>query len=328
MLDALNFVKGAVAKKDYVPELTHFQIKDGRVTGFNGQMTLSSPIDLDIEANPKALPFVKAVNACKTQITLHITPSGRLAIRSGKFRKYIDCLPDDNELITFHTPESDIADPSIDVTEIEVGEQFLNALKMSQPFQGQDASRPWAHGVMFRGMSAFTTNNICMVEYWHGQDFPVPINIPKNAVAELLRIKQTPERVQVTKNSITFHFEGERWLRTLLLADDWPDITPIFSAPAEPVDIPETLFETLEQIKPFLEDGGKVYFEDGAISTSPEPEAGTIIDTDGIKGGPCFHHSQVSLLQDIAEKIDFSTYPKPCRFTGENLRGVIMGMLR
>jgi hypothetical protein len=31
MLDALKFVKGAVAKKDFVPELTHFRITGGRV---------------------------------------------------------------------------------------------------------------------------------------------------------------------------------------------------------------------------------------------------------------------------------------------------------
>ncbi len=318
MLDALNFVKGAVAKKDYVPELTHFQIKDGRVTGFNGQMTLSSPIDLDIEANPKALPFVKAVNACKSQIALHITGAGRLAIRSGKFRRYVDCLPDDG-LMTFHEPEGE---------DMEVGDKFLVALKASSPFQGQDASRPWAHGVMFRGQSAYATNNICMMEYWHGCQFPVPINIPKNAVAELLRIKQQPTRVQMTTSSVTFHFEGERWLRTLLLADNWPDVTPILASGAQPKNIPEGFFDVLDELKPFLEDGGRVYFEDGMISTAEHEETGTIIDIDGINEGPCFHHSQLCILNGIADKIDFTTYPKPCKFTGENVRGVILGMRR
>ncbi len=44
MLSALKFVKGAVSTKDYVPALTHFQIKGGRVTGYNGKLSLSSPI--------------------------------------------------------------------------------------------------------------------------------------------------------------------------------------------------------------------------------------------------------------------------------------------
>ena len=64
MLEVLKFVKGAVGKKDYVPALTHFQIADGRITGFNGKISLSSPIALDLECCPKAIPFVKAIEAC------------------------------------------------------------------------------------------------------------------------------------------------------------------------------------------------------------------------------------------------------------------------
>ena len=43
MIDAVKFVQGAVAKKDYVAELTHFLIQDNRITGYNGIMGLSSP---------------------------------------------------------------------------------------------------------------------------------------------------------------------------------------------------------------------------------------------------------------------------------------------
>ena len=317
MLDALNFVKGAVAKKDYVPELSHFQIKHGRVTGFNGQMTLSSPIDLDIQANPKAMPFVKAVNACHEQIAIHITKAGRLAIKSGKFKAYIECLPDDG-IVEFGAPDGE---------DITVGENFVAALKTLGPFQGQDASRPWAHGIMFKGQSAYATNNICMVEYWHGHQFPFAVNIPKNAIVELLRIKQDPIRVQLTERSVTFHFEGDRWLRTVLLADNWPDIAGrIFDKPADPQPVPDEVFETLDELKPFLDDTARVFFKDGVISTSEHDETGSSVDTAGIVHGPCFHHSQLVLLRECAEKIDFTSYPAPCKFTGDRVRGVVLGM--
>src|SRR5690606_31461165 len=92
MLDALKFVQGAVARRDFVPALTHFQIRDGYIRGFNGKIALCAPIDLDLDATPKAAPFIKAIEACRDTVELSLTPNGRLAIRSGSFKAYIDCL--------------------------------------------------------------------------------------------------------------------------------------------------------------------------------------------------------------------------------------------
>ena len=44
MLESLKFVKGAVSRKDHVPALTHFQIKNGFVKGHNGTLTLCAPM--------------------------------------------------------------------------------------------------------------------------------------------------------------------------------------------------------------------------------------------------------------------------------------------
>lgn len=316
MKEALHFVKGAIARKDFIPELTHFNISDGRIVGYNGDMALSSPIGVDIRAKPHAQTFIKAVNSASDEVALSLTKAGRLSLKSGKFRALIDCLPDTAD--RFIIPEGQVVD---------LGENFIDCIKSLSPFMGIDASRPWATGIMLRSGSALATNNICLVEYWHGNILPFSINIPKPAIAELLRIGENPVKVQLSQNSISFHFSGDRWLRTQLLAINWPDqVNGILECEGSPTDIPEGIFEALETLKPFTDDSSRVFFTGTGIATSFEPEAATTVDVEGLHPGCCFHHSMLSLLGGTATKIDFAAYPKPCKFLGDKMRGVIVGL--
>ena len=316
MKEALNFVKGAIARKDFVPELTHFNIQDGRIVGFNGDMAISSPIGVDIRAKPHAQTFIKAVNSAQEEVALSLTKSGRLSLKSGKFRALIDCLPGDES--RFIVPEGQV---------IDLGPNFLDCIKALARFQGIDASRPWSSGILLRSGSALATNNICLVEYWHGNTLPFPVNIPRAAIAELMRINENPEKVQATSNSISFHFSGARWIRTQLLVGEWPEaVDRIFEGDGLSTPINEELFEALETLKPFTDDNSRVFFTDKGIATSHEPEIATTVDIAGLPQGACFHHAMLSLLDGVATKIDFTTYPKPCKFQGDKLRGVIVGL--
>src|SRR6266478_2176594 len=162
MLEILKFIQGAVSKKDYVPALQHFRIKDGTIQGFNGAIALSSPINLNLCCNPLAVPFIKAIQTCRDTVQLHLTQSKRLAIKSGSFVAFIECLPDDKDFPTI-VPEGD--DISID------GELLVSNLKILAPFIAEDASRIWARGILFRGTSAYATNNVILVEKWLGSNF-------------------------------------------------------------------------------------------------------------------------------------------------------------
>ena len=75
------------------------------------------------------------------------------------------------------------------------------------PFIAEDASRPWARGVLFDSQFARATNNIVIVEYWLGSTvFPIPINMPKSAITEVLRIGEEPEKTYVNETNITLIF--------------------------------------------------------------------------------------------------------------------------
>lgn len=327
MLDALRFVATAVAKKDYVPALTHYRIKDGRVTGFNGTIALSSDIDVDLDIYPNATKLLAAIRACPGTISLNMTPAGKLAVKSGKFKSFVDCL--DDQAAMFVEPEGE---------EIELGADFIGGIKALAPLMGIDASRPWAMGIKVQAGSMYATNNVMLAQYWHGAAIPVDVVIPAAAIEELLRINETPTRVQVGRishedapRSISFWFGEKRWMRTSLVeGGQWPieKVTELFQTiGGNPIDFPPTFFEDVEKLKPFIGEHGSLYLSPGLIGTSMNDGEGTSIEIEipGVSEMQAYHQKHLTLLGQVADKIDWSTYPRPCAFFGKDLRGVIIG---
>lgn len=317
MLDDLKFVQGAVAKKDFVPSLTHFVIERGMVRGFNGVLALCSSLPLDITCKPKAEPLIRAIGNCKDSVQLSLTPGGKLSIRSGAFKALVECVEGD-------TPH---ALPEGDRIELN-GAALLKALNTVAPFIGNDASRPWSNGVLLKGCSAFATNNVTLVEYWVGTEFPRVVNLPRAAVKEMIRIAEVPTHAQLAENSITFHYENNRWLRTQLYVNEWPNLEAILSLPSTQLPINPQLFEGLAVVKPFVDKVGSIYFIGGSISTHANGDDGTTYDMDGLPTDGLFQIDMLQKLEGVATTVDWTSYPKPCMFVGDNLRGAIVGMRR
>lgn len=316
MLEQLKFVMGAVAKKDLLPALTHFKIEGGQIRSYNGTLALCSPINLDLDCIPKALPFFKAIQSCKDTVTLSLTTAGRLNVRSGSFNAFIDCV----DMETPHvTPEGDVI--SID------GQVLLKAFTTLKPLIGDDASRPWSNGVLLKGQSAFVTNNVILAEYWLGVDFPQVCNIPRDCINEMLRIKEPPVSIQISKNGITFNYPDGRWIWSSLLATRWPDVSTLLNATATPTAIHPGLFSAIDTLEPFSDKLGRVYIFKDTLSTSLESGEGAKYEIPGLGWEGVYRIAMLKLLQGLAVTADFTTYPKPCYFFGERLRGVIIGLV-
>lgn len=315
MLAELKFVQGSVAKKDFLPALTHFAIEGGLVRGYNGTLALCSPIPFDIACKPKGEPLVRAIANCTETVTLAMTPAGRLSIKSGSFKAFVDCI----EGPTAHVePEG---------TPIELdGAALLRAVKAVQPFVGDDASRPWTTGVLLRGQSAFATNNVSLVEYWVGTTFPVTVNLPRAAVKEIVRINEAPVSAQMSETSFTLHYSGRRWIRTQLLPTDWPDLSRILDAPSNQKPIDPLMFAGLDVVRPFVDKLGRVLFSAEGIATHEAEGEGARYGLNDFAPDGVYNIEILRLLEGVAETVDFSTYPKPCMFYGNGLRGALIGM--
>lgn len=315
MLNELRFVQGAVAKKDLLPAMTHFRIENGHVRSYNGSMALSSPLKFDIDCNPRADQLIRAISQCTETVTLHMTSSGRLAVRSGAFRAYVDCIEGETPHVV---PEGQIINFD--------GELLLDAIKVISPFIGEDASRPWTNGLLLRGESAFATNNVCLVEYWLGTSVPFVINIPRSAIKEILRVGEAPSHAQITDNSITFHYSDDRWIRTQLYETSWPDLAKILDRPSKPVPIDERIFEGIEMLKGVGGADAKVFIKDGLMRTELNDQEGATYEISGLDATGCYSIAMLGKLKGVVKQIDLSSYPEPCCFFGDRIRGVIVGM--
>lgn len=315
MLDALKFVQGAVSKKDFVPALSHFQIRMGRITGFNGKISMSAPIALDIDCHPEAAKFAAAIEQCTETAQLSITKANKLCVRSGKFRANVDILADDVYPEVF--PEGE----SVDMT----GE-LLPALRIMHEFTTDDASKQWAAGLLLDGNFVYATNNVIIVQHWTETFFPFRINIPRYTVKEMLRIGEEPIRVQATATSITFHYSGERWLRSQVNSIEWPDTEALFAHVEEQesalTDIPDELFIALDVVESFLGKTKRLWIGDGELRTAEQDGASYEIDLPTCS----FNHSMLGLLRGVATRLAFSAWPAPMLFYGKKIRGVIAGM--
>jgi hypothetical protein len=323
-LEALTFAQGGVSRKDFVPSLQFFNIADGRILGFNGNIAMSSPIDVGISCNPKAIQFIKAIKTCRDpQVSIWVTAGNRLAIKSGGFTGFVDCIEEHD--FPGIKPEGQIIDLPTD----ENGQgTLLKSLAILAPFIAADASRSWARGILFRGRSAYATNNIILIERWLDVPFPVEINIPEDTVYELLRIREEPIKLQICENSATFHYRNDRWLRTCLYATSWPNLTPILDKPCNPTPIPSGMPYALDDLTIFTDDLQRIYFQKNKMSTKPVvTDTGAFFEVEGTPDTGCYNLSQLKLLMQVAHTVDWTLFPdSPCLFFGDQLRGAIVGM--
>jgi hypothetical protein len=316
MIRELKFVQGAVAKKDLLPAMTHFRIEGGTVRSYNGTLAISCPIPLDIDCCPRADAMVRAIGNCQEATTITMTPGGRLSIRSGRFRALVDTIEGE-------TPH---VQPAGEPFAFD-GAAFVEACRVLEPFIGADASRPWTNGVLLEGQSAYATNNTCLVQYWLGDAFPLRVNVPRAAIREILRVEEPPTHGQVDASSITFHYTDGRWIRSQLLAVEWPMdlISGLLDQPSSPATIPDAFFEGLEVIRGMADGTSRVYLKDGALRTHADHDEGAAWEVD-LPAEGLYNLKMLCLLRDVVTSIDLSLYPGPALFFGERLRGAIIGM--
>lgn len=316
MLAELKFVMGSVSKKDLVPAMKHFCIEKGMVRSYNGMVALCSPIPFDIDCNPHAETLYRAIENCDESVTLYMTPGGKLGVKSGKFRALIPCI------------EETAAHPEPEGEHVEFdGEALLKAFRVLEPIIGDDAARPWQAGILLKNGSAFATCNVVLAEYWLGVDFGHVVNVPGNAVREMIRVGKPPIDCQLTDTSITFHYECGRWIRSQLLPCDWPDLGRILEPglASNHTEVDPVIFEACERLKKFVDKTEAVYFEGGEAFTHRNREEGSSWLCESVRWSGVYTRSMLMLLQPVAKTVDFSHWPKPCYFFGDRLRGAIIG---
>lgn len=318
MLKTLNFVKGAVAKKGLTPVLNHFRIKDGRIQGTNGNLTIDAPIDLDVEVKVPADRFIKAIKGCgKTQPKFTVTEKGNMTIKAGKFRVM---LPISTDPFPDVEPEGAL---------FPLTESFMDYLALVKPFINDDSLQLWACGALIRKGSLYATNTALLVGVNAGLDDSIETVLPSYAIDELLRIAEAPTAIRVTKTAATFLFENGSWLRTNLLDKPWPNLDEHLEGIDTTLAVHGDLMEAVKQVLPFCPDADipKIKLTPQGVSTD-EGAMSAQVEGCSFEGENIFHAQMLLKVLSVAEYADFSQHPKPVPFVGFNgaLKGILMGL--
>lgn len=320
MLEILKFVRAALDDSGYNRAFSHFKIRGGRISATNGQLAVQTPIPIDIDCCPHGESFIKAVAACDDVISFHLE-GGSLVVRSGKFKSHVPtCDPD---LFPDYYPTGE---------RFPIGQEIMPILRKLLPFVATDDRRPWACGIQFVNNSAIATNSICVVEAWLPVAFPVIANLPRAAVAELVRLKIEPEGLQVSPEAVTFHLPGGAWVSSRVMTYEWPDVGKIFEQGAQysggymSGEQLASILDDVSKLEKFTDDFNSVHFHKEGISTSREDDPGTSIANPSAPKQGVFRADQLSALKGVIDRIGFGAYPAPIPFFGgDNLRGVMVG---
>lgn len=315
----LRIVRRATHDNAILPALKAIHVYDGRMQSTDGRITIDviCPELKGMTFTVNGAKFVKAVEACNGTPDKIEVKDDVLIIKQGSFRAKLPLLDkesfpltvlEDAEKVAFKKPLKPV----------------LDALK---PFIGNDASRLWACGILFRNTFAYATNNTTVARTkcdLHTDS--AAFTLPGFSVDELLLIEQEPLYFVQDESSVTFIYDSF-WVRTQLFSSNWPDVDKMIpQAKSLPV-IPEGLRSAVDKIVDFCPDADfQCVVFDGEMVKTTEGEISAEVSGFTLPAG----RYRAIVLQNIlahAINADFSFYPNAIPFVTDNgLEGVFVGV--
>lgn len=315
LLEVVRFLS-SITKDEGPPNETHILLSNKAATAFNGMIGAGAIIDEDLNAAPHAKTFLNALTKCGENYSLTQLDQSKLSIKSGPFKAIIPCI--DPRLLYFPIPDNNVA---------PIDDNFKKSLELIEKIKPENGQRVITLSFLLNGQSVIATDGKILVEAWHGLNLPTNIPIPKAIIPVLLNSKKLTG-FGVSQSTVTFYLEDNSFIRSQLYAEGWPDISEVLNKQSNPVAIPKDFFKALEAVGPFSENGF-VYFSDGKLQSYVMEEKGAQFEVPVLKSGPVYSVKYLSLIKDMAEKIDFYVPAERknmlLAFTGEKCRGILMG---
>src|SRR5690606_36183060 len=155
--------------------------------------------------------------------------------------------------------------------------------------------------------------------------FPDEMILPAEAIKEMIRVGVDPVGIQVEGRAVTFHYSNGAWMRTALILGEWPDLAKVLNVEHNCIPFPDGFFEAVKRLDVFTTKENHIHLRSGILATSASEGDGALIELEGFEGVGTHFLPQLAKLDGVATTIDFSTWPRPCLFFGDMLRGAIIG---
>jgi len=200
---------------------------------------------------------------------------------------------------------------------------IVAALKIAEPFVGRDASSPHTMGVLLNGQHIYATNNHALVQIDVGATVPTA-TIPLWLVRLLKKRDLAAAKMLVSARSIAFAWADGTWISAAACAELPAKVVKAFDGWREcSWSIPKDWKKEFKAVARFsaetiiigpdkIKGGfGEAAFE-AAIATP-------------VQEGTVWTRTVLAPVVNLADRIDFSTWPKPACFAFANGRGFVAG---
>lgn len=278
ILNVLQKVKPALAKKDIVEQFTHFIFTGEEVMTFNDEICISHPFKTDFKCSARAEDLYKALNGIKeTEVDISVKDD-QLIIKSGKTKAGMSTSVERKaeELIAALELESlaqswiTIADP----------EEFCKGAFLSMFSASSDMTQGVLTCVCIEGDRMVSSDEIRISFFQMDKPTELKVLIPARNVAELVKFPVT--EYVLTDTWCHFRTEDNIIFSTRILAGDYPDLSDFFEVEGKQIALPKELKDTVDSIAFMTEDKllidrhVDIKVEDGKISCRAEKDIGWI----------------------------------------------------
>lgn len=289
---------------------------NNKAVAFNMILAAGTVIDEDFQACPHMGLFSAALDQCGQEYQITQLSAEKLLVRSGGFQAYIPCISGDS--LSWPIPDAPLAPAS---------DALTAAIWKVAPLVSTKAKTVLEGSIQLNNGSCIATNRRVVIEAWHGIEMPNGLLIPRIAANVLHKAKKKLVSFGLSKETLTFHFDDNTWLRTQLYQDRPMNMTRLFMA-VSPRPVVPGLFEAVRKVAPFS-DERSVFIHDCYVS-SHRPgtvQLGSSLSEpiQGTHASRNYGIDDLNLVASLAERWDevsldnnLATY-----FEGQSLRGVI-----
>lgn len=316
MLEAIRKVRAALAAKDVVPQFAHLLVKDGFVLASNGLAVAAAPWPgpAGQEFLVRGAEFENVMARMSGDVKITVD-DGDLKMTSGRFRGAVRSL--DPSIAVYPKPDGKMC---------KCPDDFVVALRTLRGLMDTTDARAFIGSMRLDGSTATTASGHTFAK----MPCTAPLSglLPADAIDYIIKRKEKLTHVAQGEGSMAFRWDDKSWYSTRLIDAEFPGVIDKLLEDGTPSTwvITDEWRAAFERVAGLSETAIKIYadritgggmfsdVEDAAVSPVPDGEEST-----------AWNPKYLGAVLEVAETIDFTTWPNPITWSGNGAHGVTMG---
>lgn len=306
LITALKFVSQAQRKTGNVQQ-THCIFKGDMLFAYDGSLAIGVPVKADFDACPHTETLISALSKCGSEFTISVSETN-FVVSAPEFSI---------EIPTASQTEMAMVTPDHNIAQVNNAVKF--AIVGAAELASETAKFAVAASINLGPGTAIGTNRKLILEIWHGVDLPPNMIIPKRAAATIAKNDAEMIGFGYSGATATFHYADGSFIKTELLNENWPDVSPFLDLPLRNLwPIPDEFFSALRVVAPFSDDG-LVHFSETEIRCGS-----AVYKIEGLPNGKSYDVKNLLLCEKYAKQFDFETTNGQANFVGDIARGALI----